>query len=190
MLLNPRIKENSTGITLLLQLLTVFQIVEQLYFVLSESSDTTLFLLDLWVVVLSETTRGGLWSFFLVHATAQIHTYERNVQNCVVIPTLCRLSMLKKEKSKKIIQLHKLYCIFIGTKQGIAFCRMKISVCEDMKICSVLQNLILKNQNQRCVGFLFSSLASFLFLPLTWILGYIKVTFVFGRKRRSVMQKL
>lgn len=96
----------------------------------------------------------------------------------------------KKGKIKKIIQVHKLYCIYTGTKQGITFCRMKIPVYEDKKICSILQNLILKNQNQTCVGFLFWSLASYLFLPLTWIFGSVKVTFGFVRKRWSVMQKL
>lgn len=39
---------------------------------------------------------------FLLDVIAQINAYDRNIQNGVVILTPYRLSMLKKEKSKRL----------------------------------------------------------------------------------------
>lgn len=68
----------------------------------------------------------------------------------------------------------------MSIKQGVTFCRIKNLIYKDRKICIILQNLIPKSLNQTgSWRNMFWSLASFLFIPLTLILGHIKVAFIF-----------
>lgn len=79
----------------------MFQIVEQLYFVLSESSETALFLLDLQIVVLPETTWGGSWSIFTGCYCTNKCLQQKYSKWCCH-PHSTQAFHAKKEKSKRL----------------------------------------------------------------------------------------